>query len=95
MENQETDDRQVASRIEMSRGWAPKERGKLIAVLDGEITELDVEEQKLRETIHYEAPCFREISVKRQRLSQLRTYAEGKPSSFLEANRRNYADYVV
>ena len=95
MENQDKGDRQKPSKIKMGSDWTPKERRELIAILDGEIVELDAEEQKLRETILYEAPCFREIAGKRQRLDELRTYAEQMPSPFLEANRDKYAAFVA
>jgi hypothetical protein len=83
------------SKIEMSSEWAPEERAELVAVLDGEIKALNAKEQQLRKTILYEAPCFGEIAGKKARLKGLRNYAEKMPSQFLEANRRNYSDYIT
>jgi len=95
MVNNRTESVQAPSKIEMSSEWAPEERAELVAVLDGEIKALNAKEEQLRKTILYEAPCFGEIAGKRVRLRGLRNYAEQMSSQFLEANRRNYSDYIT
>jgi hypothetical protein len=95
MANNRTESVRAPSKIEMSSEWAPEERAELVTVLNEEIKALNAKEEQLRKTILYEAPCFGEIASKKAELKELRTYVEKMPSQFLQANRRNYSDYIT
>lgn len=87
---------QEQSRIFISENWTPDERKSLIELMNKKVDELNAEEAHLRETIKYEAPCFREIDVKRERVKELIIKLDDKvPSEFLERNRQNFGEFVL
>lgn len=85
---------QKEPKIFVSKDWTQEERERLIELMNKKIEGLDTEETKLRERIKYEAPCFGEIAKKRNEVKDLISKLENTSSEFLEANRRNFEDFI-
>ncbi|MDO8508926.1 MAG: hypothetical protein Q7S27_04545 [Nanoarchaeota archaeon] len=94
MEDKSANNERESLKIQVSREWTSQERSKLASLLDKDIETLNSEEQKLRERILYEAPCFQDIARKREHLCRIRNYAKVMPAAFLEINRFNYEGYI-
>ena len=83
-------------KINISEQWTQEERSELKKLIEEKIKALEEEEQKLRETIKYEAPCFREIKNKKFAYEGLLNKLEKSvPAEFLEQNRRNFEEFVL
>ena len=75
-------------------GWNANDRQKVSILLQSEISRLEKEEKELRKTIRWEATCFSENKLKREKLSNLKSFIDGASSAFLELNRANFKDFV-
>lgn len=83
-------------KINISPEWTEEERNELKALINQKINSLNEEDEKLRETIKYEVPCFREIRVKKEGYKEiLDKLREDVPSKFLEQNRQNFKEFIL
>jgi len=82
-------------KIVVSDKWNEEERQEVASALRTDIEHLKLEEEKLRETIKWEAPCFQEINRKRDQIGQLLSFCEEADPEFLQLNRSNFSDYIV
>jgi hypothetical protein len=53
-----------------------------------------LEEQQLRTTIKYEAPCFEELKGRKNSLLVLQAFVVSQTADFLETNRANFSDFL-
>jgi hypothetical protein len=88
--------KQEQSKIFISENWPTEERRALLELMNKKIEELNAGEAKERETCKWEAPYFKEIARKREDIQDLAAKLKDEvPSEFLEANRRNFKDFIL
>lgn len=87
---------QEKSKIFISKDWTTEERKTLVEVMNKKINAYKDEELHLRETIKYEASCFREIARKIELVQELIDMVsdDRTMSGFLEINRQNFREFV-
>ncbi|MCK5320685.1 hypothetical protein KAJ61_04835 [Candidatus Parcubacteria bacterium] len=87
---------QKKSKIFISEEWTTEERESLVELMNEKVDELNAEEKKMRETIKWEAPCFKEIKDKKESVQDLIDKLDSNtPSEFLEKNRQNFKEFVL
>jgi hypothetical protein len=88
---------QEKAKIFISKDWTPEERKALVELMNKKIDGYKTEEEHLRETIKYEAPCFKELARKIELVQELidQVDDERTGSGFLEINRQNFKEFVL
>lgn len=83
------------SKMVISPEWTLEEREALVLKIEADIQQLVHEEQEMRKTISYAAPYFIANAAKRSRLEEMAFLVYQKDTQFLQANRRNFTEYII